>query len=67
MSKCPKCNVKLVCGCSHCQVNFPKKDGEFYLLLDFKNDLEVCENCGFKAHPDFWLDLDFKEHQKINT
>ncbi len=53
---CPECGYPHYCGCNdHCRSKIP--DGIKPYLWDKTGNLVSCANCGFTAHPDFWLGL----------
>jgi len=59
--KCPKCNQKLVCGCSACKVNFPPKADEKAMISLSDGNSEQCSNCGFIQSIDDWESEDIKQ------
>lgn len=58
MAACPKCSNELVCGCKSCQKRHGPRENEWRRLGD---DIEGCPFCGFFAHVDEWLDIEYKQ------
>lgn len=55
--RCPKCEKPVRCGCGACR----KRNGDREGMMIWHEDGEVeeCPNCGFAAHADEWLDIEY--------
>ena len=53
--KCPKCGWEIICGCSNCRPRLHYTE-LLHCGIEFPDDSEMCPNCNFRAHLDFWVD-----------
>lgn len=62
---CPKCGLYLACGCGSCR----KRNGDKENMMIWHTDGEVeeCPSCGFAAHADGWLDIEYEQLRKTET
>lgn len=59
---CPKCGNPVHCGCKACRRKH-KDEVEWLKFAGICDDGELsrCPTCGFTAHLDQWLDIEFDQ------